>query len=394
MNPYTIPPPDPGGNTIFTDEDWVEHGSPPILILAEGWTAIGEETFYNEISLVSIRIPASLVDIRENAFRGAKKLREIEFVEGSLLEFIRTGAFAGAIALKRINIPASVTHIGIHAFNGVKGLEEIIFAQGSQIEMFGFQMFYGATSLASIRIPASVRAIGPAAFRSTSSLVEVVFEEGSQLNFIGAEAFKDATALQRIRIPSGVNEIDMDTFTNTPSLREVTFEQNSQITRIEHNAFRGSGLTLVAIGETALNRLNDELNALNVQPLRFGNNNNFYGKPDVKIVSRTQQINTLAMIARNPVYTNPGFFGRLLGKSPTKTRSAVPQHLVNMVGELITGIKPKSNAALAARAAAATAAATAGGRKSRRRKRGVRRKSRKTSTTRRMQKRRRTMKRK
>jgi len=45
MNPYTIPAPDPDGDTTFTTQDWNEHGRQPILILEHGWTAIGEEAF-------------------------------------------------------------------------------------------------------------------------------------------------------------------------------------------------------------------------------------------------------------------------------------------------------------------------------------------------------------
>ena len=471
MNPYTIPAPDPDGDTTFTTQDWNEHGRQPILILENGWTTIGEEAFMDATELLMIRIPASVLDIRANAFKGATNLHQVDFVEDSLLQFIREGAFDSAIYLERIHIPAAVTHIGHGAFNSAMGLEQVTFEEGSQLVMFGFQAFYGAISLASIRIPASVTTIGHEAFRSASSLVEVVFEEGSKLDFIGDAAFRDATALQRIQIPSGVSEIGdgvfqnatslqtihiprlvqtimryafnnatslrevtfepgsrlemirqgafMDAtslqtihipasvidirdlaFTNTQSLREITFEQNSQIGYIGiNNTFSHSGLTKVVIGESALNRLNIDRQAHNLPPLRFGENNYFYGKSNVKIVSRAQQINRFAMISRKPVYEKQGFFGRLLGKPKKKTRSALPPELATEIGRYLmpAGVEPKSPAVLAARAA--TANATAGGaHKSRKRKRGIRHLSRKVSTTRktkkRKPKRRRTMKRK
>jgi hypothetical protein len=457
MDAYTIPAPGPGEDTTFTLEVWEQHDMPTILHLAEGWTTIEEQAFTDNPDLEMIFIPASVSSIQEDAFNGAINLRQVEFAQGSQLEFIGDGAFAATEALERINIPARVTHIGDGAFLGATGLEQITFEEGSQLEEIGLQTFASATALQRIQIPAGVREIGDRAFRNASSLQtiripanvdtlrirtfenatslrEVTFEEGSVLMsiydyaFMGATAletiqipagvseirqgaFQNATALQTIRIPAGVREIGDRAFANTQALREITFEQDSKITRIWYDAFGGSGLRLVAIGETAMNRLNSHaiwhntLAAVNPSPfrplpqLRFGENNNFYGKYNVKIVSRAQQINRFAMISRKPVYEKPSFFGRLLGKPPKKTRSALPPELATEIGRYLmpAGVEPKSPAVLAARAAAANA--TAGGaRKSRKRKRGIRRLSRKAPSTRKIKKRkskrRRTTKRK
>ena len=495
-NPYTtIPAPGPGEDTTFTNEIWEQYDMPPILRLAEGWTEIGWQAFADNPDLQEIHIPASVVNILEDAFGRAISLRQVEFAEGSRLDFIGEGAFDGAIALERINIPARVARIGHGAFNKTTALEQVIFEEGSQLEMIGFQAFSGASSLQTIRIPAGVRNIDNYAFYNASSLVEVAFEEGSQLEFIGDGvfdgaialqriqipanvadigqgafrnttslqtihiprlvqtlmimtfdnatslrevtfdegsmlqtiaggvfhratalqtiqipagvtsigkiAFKNATALQMIRIPAGVTEIGYAAFANTTSLREVTFEQDSQINSIGYDAFGGSGLRIVAIGETAVNRLNadaisrNRLAAVNPSPfrplpqLRFGENNIFYGKYNVKIVSRTQQINTFAMIASKPEYKKRGLVGRFqetfLGKPKIITRKAIPQDLVRKIGNLMTNIEPKSPAALAARAAAAND--TAGGaRNPRTRKRRARK------TKKRKSKRRRTIK--
>jgi len=499
-DPYTIPAPGPGEDTIFTFEVLAqvleEHNNnmPSNLILAEGWTEIEAEVFTDNPDLEMILIPASVVSIQDDAFNGAISLHQVEFAQGSRLEFIGDGVFARTEALERINIPARVTHIGDTAFFEAIGLDEVTFEEGSQLEMIGFQTFASATALQTIRIPASVRDIGIEAFQNASRLIEVIFEEGSQLEFIGDGAFSEATALQRIQIPAGVGYIgqgafdnatslqtihipaNVDTlmlrtfynatslrevifeegsllmsisdgvfaeatslqtiqipegvmlirqgafynarslqtiripagvrdigdvaFANTQALREITFEQDSEISNIGHDAFRGSGLTLVAIGETALNRLNasaisrNRLAAVDPRPfiplplVRFGENNNFYGKSNVKIVSRAQQINTLAMIARNPEYKKRGVVGKFqekfLGKPKIITRKAIPQDLVRKIGNLITNIEPKSPAVLAARANDAAG----GARKSRTRKRRARR------TQKRKPKRRRTTKRK
>jgi hypothetical protein len=149
-----------------------------------------------------------------------------------------------------------------------------------------------------------------------------------------------------------------------------------------------------------VNRLNadaisrNRLAAVNPSPfrplpqLRFGENNNFYGKYNVKIVSRTQQIDTLQLITKKPAYKKQGFFGKILGKPKKQTRAALPDEMTREIGKFLmpAGVEPKSPAALANR--------KGGARKPRTRKRGIRRRSRKASGTRRTKKGRRTMKRK
>ena len=355
-NAYTTIPA-PGEDTTFTLEVWEEHGMPPILILDEGWTEIEDQAFVDMPDLEMIRIPASVVNILEDAFARAINLRQVEFAQGSQLESIGDGAFSDATALESIRIPSSVEYIGQGAFSG-------------------------ATALERIRIPRLVDTIMSLTFENATSLREVTFEEGSQLEFIHDGAFRGAIALQTIQIPASVLSIREDAFANTTNLRQVTFEPNSDIIHIDPNAFRDSGLDLVVIGEIALERLNVERNTLNLTPLHFGPNNNFYGRDNVTIVSRAQQINSLMFSMRN-----------------TPTRPLITDDLTRQVATFLLppGVTPMSSAALAARAAAAEES-EGGARKSRRRKRGIRRSSRKASrarkTKKRKSKRRRTMKRK
>jgi hypothetical protein len=432
---------------------------------------IGDGVFADTEALKRINIPARVTHIGDGAFLGATGLEQITFGEGSQLEMIGFQTFAGATALQTIRIPASVTEISIEAFHNATSLTEVTFEEGSQLEFIGDSAFDGARALEIIQIPAGVGHIGQGAFRNASSLQtiriprlvqtlmrmtfenatslrEVTFEEGSEIisigdgAFMGATAletikipaevqvirqgaFQNATALQTIRIPRLVREIGYQAFANTSSLRELIFEKNSEITHIGHQAFRDSSLLIVSIGEAALVSLNTDRANNNMPRLRFGKNDFFYGKRDVTIVSRTRQINALALSLSKPEYKTQGFFSKLIGKPKKKTREAIPQDLIRKVARLITDedVEPKSGntlpppefaaavaAAYPAEIAAANAriaaidaeeaakAAKGGARKYRTRKRGIRRRSRKALGTRRMQKRkskrRRTMKRK
>ena len=248
-------------------------------------------------------------------------------------------------------------------------------------------------SLKSISIPASLYGIGRRVFFNASGLEKITFNRNSQIIYIAARVFENATALNSINIPAGVREIEGYAFLNTPMLREITFDQNSQIASIHATAFSRSGLTLVVIGESALDRLNVERLALNMQPLRFGENNNFYGKTNVKIVSRKQEADMLHLITSEVGYKKPpryglGYIKESLGLLPPreKTRPPLPKALADYASSFLMekDVVPKSPAALAARAAAANAT-EGGARKSRRRMRSIRRRSRKASSARKMQ---------
>ena len=376
MDAYTIPAPGPGEDTTFTLEVWEEHNTPSNLILAEGWTEIEPQAFTDRPDLEMIRIPTSVVSILESAFNGAIELRQVEFAQGSRLEFIGDGVFARTEALERIRIPASVTMIDVEAFSNATGLREVTFEEGSQLESIGQGAFSGATALERIRIPRLVDTIMSLTFENATSLREVTFEEGSQLEFIYDGVFRGATALQTIQIPASVLSIREDAFANTTNLRQVEFEPNSEIIHIDPNAFRDSGLDLVVIGETALERLNVERNTLNLTPLYFGPNNIFYGRDNVTIVSRAQQM--YAFRGRRA----PGY-----RQLPRDAKDYIAKFLMP------PGAQPKSSAALAARAEDSAG----GARKPRTRKRGIRRSGRKASsaqkTMKRKSKRRRTQKR-
>ena len=345
MDTYTIPAPE-NGSTVFTNEVWKAQRmtTPTRLILAEGWTEIGNAAFYGAENLLTINIPASVVEIRENAFMDAIGLHQVVFVENSQLRRIRKMAFSGAKKLLMIHIPKLVEVIHDDGFSKATSLREVTFEEGSKLEYIGAAAFASTTSLRKIRIPDSVNEIGMVAFSSATSLEtfhipklvvvlphgmfmgstslrEVTFDSDSLLKTIQQGAFSDATALQTIHIPRGVTDVENEAFDNTQMLKEITFEPNSQISRIGHKAFKGSGLTTVVMGAPVLARLNAARRASYMPPLSFGKNN-FYGKDNVNIVSMTQQINTMHLI------------------SPQLPRP-LDKHLTNKIGEILTGMTPK-----------------------------------------------------
>ena len=80
MNPYTTIEQPNSDDTIFTNDNlhdaWLGPGSMQNVILAEGWTEIGENVFMGDTELRLIDVPASVVKISNGAFMDARNLLE------------------------------------------------------------------------------------------------------------------------------------------------------------------------------------------------------------------------------------------------------------------------------------------------------------------------------
>lgn len=231
-------------------------------------------------ALKTIRIPASVTEIKACAFQNCTSLSSVTFEDDSNLQTIGGGytcyrhnygsydfgifgAFAGCTSLTSIEIPNSVKEIGVCAFQGCSQLQSVTFQKGSLITTLSggyiskgygtsienasnmiFGVFAKCSTLSSIEIPANVETIDACVFQDCINLSVVTFEQGSKLKEFGdgyAEtgygpfitgAFANCTALKSIQIPANVEKIGVGTFKNCSQLSSVTFEPDSKLKTI------------------------------------------------------------------------------------------------------------------------------------------------------------------
>jgi len=221
------------------------------ITFAEGskLESIGDEAFGCS-KITEITIPANVIEIGRAAFFDCKDLETVTFTEGSKLESIGDGAFLYS-KITEITIPASVIEIGNRAFGQTSyyssydsSLETVTFAEGSKLESIGDEAF-GCTKITEITIPASVIEIGNLAFYGTS-LETIIFAEGSKLESIGDEAF-NYTEITEITIPASVIEIGNLAFASCQNLQVITFAGNSQLQTIGNWAFSFASIITITI---------------------------------------------------------------------------------------------------------------------------------------------------
>ncbi|EJK55242.1 hypothetical protein THAOC_25044, partial [Thalassiosira oceanica] len=103
-------------------------------------------------NLKRVRIGALVTEISNEAFRGCKKLEEVQFNGGTTI--IGEGAFQECTALRSVTIPSTVTELGKRAFFGCHNLAQVQLNEG--LQFLGDSVFHGCTALRSVTIPSTV----------------------------------------------------------------------------------------------------------------------------------------------------------------------------------------------------------------------------------------------
>ena len=151
--------------TVFRDEQHIT--SFDELQYFTGLTAIGDEAFYNCVSLASITLPNTVTSIGNEAFWSCYSLTFIE-------------------------IPSSVTSIGEIVFQGCNNLNTVTI--GSSVNSIGNWVFADCTGLESITVLATTPpAVGDYAFTNVPTDIPVYVPCGSRAAYQSAEGWSNFT---------------------------------------------------------------------------------------------------------------------------------------------------------------------------------------------------------
>ena len=163
--------------------------------LSEGITVIGSYAFCRLTNLESCEIPASIIEIKNDAFSGAG-FTNLAFEKNCQLKTIGNGAFYGSSNLEiDFVIPDSVESIGNLAFQG-SGIKSLTI--GSGVKNIGGSAFSACSNLTEeLNIPDGVKSIGGNAFNS-SPIKSVTF--GSGIENIGGNAFLRSAGQDKVAL--------------------------------------------------------------------------------------------------------------------------------------------------------------------------------------------------
>ncbi len=198
-------------------------------------------------SLKEITVPASIMYIRDGAFKGCECLEKVVLPPN--LTYISSEVFYDCPKLVSIEIPEGVTSIGSEAFLRCNSLENIRIPNG--VTSIGESAFEGCSSLVNINLPNGITKIEDATFEDCTSLSEIIMPE--KVNHIGSNggswdsgrgAFRGCYSLKSVKLPSRLKSIGDYSFCECTNLREISIP-NVKI--IGNGAFEDSGLLAVDI---------------------------------------------------------------------------------------------------------------------------------------------------
>ena len=176
------------------------------LIINDGVTNIGDNTFYYCYNLKSVTMSNSVTSIGDNAFRFCYNLKSVTL--SNSVTSIGEGAFNMCRSLTSVIIPNSVTNIGMAAFSGCNGLTTVTIP--NSVTSIGMGAFSNCINLTSVIIGNSVTSIGDAAFVFCYKLTYVTI--GNSVTSIGGGAFRDCRSLISVTIPNSVTSIGAGAF--------------------------------------------------------------------------------------------------------------------------------------------------------------------------------------
>ncbi len=206
--------------TCIGEAAFAQNGSVVSVVLPESVTEIRDNAFYECRLLKSINFPSALSRIGSRAFENCASLQgEIILPEG--LELVAAEAFYGCRNITGVYVPGSA-EIGMTAFGYCSRLAEATLGEG--ITRVPVNCFAGDSMLAKVTLPGSLLIIDDYAFNDTA-LTDIELPAGLQK--IGRSPFVYAP-LTSLHIPAGVETMDSSLLMNCPQLTAFSIAQDNQ----------------------------------------------------------------------------------------------------------------------------------------------------------------------
>lgn len=186
---------DDSANFIIKDGVLVKYtGWQPFVEIPDTVTAIGDEAFLNNKTMIHVLIPDSVTSIGESAFEGCTSLLSV-------------------------SIPDSVESIGQSAFEGCTSLGYAYLPNNVKYTVIESSLFRECSVLKEIELPDSIIKIGARAFEECHLLEQVIFNE--KITLIDYEAFKDCESITDLVLPQYVTELEWESFAGCDGITEL-----------------------------------------------------------------------------------------------------------------------------------------------------------------------------
>lgn len=168
------------------------------LVIPEGVTKIGDSAFKGEKTLKEILLPVGLEYIGNCAF-SESAIEHIKISNGITRLLLET--FNQCLSLQTVELPDTLIEIGYSAFYECSRLKQVVFPQG--LKRIRHSAFAKCNSLRKVTIPIGVVELDDSQFANCSDLTDVVIPR--TLTQISLSAFKGCSRLRFVGYEDGEN---------------------------------------------------------------------------------------------------------------------------------------------------------------------------------------------
>lgn len=193
------------------------NGSSENIIVPDGVTSIGVGTFMEHTDLTCIQLPASVTEIKEDAFLKCKNLKSINLPNG--LKYIGGYAFYGCSSLTYLEFPQTLEQIERHAFNRCSGLKSAVIPDS--VTFISNSIFYKCSSLQMVKLPNFIKKIGAFEFYECTSLKEIIIPDS--VVRIENDVFSGCRSLEYVKMSDNIEWINSRPFARCPNLKIIEF---------------------------------------------------------------------------------------------------------------------------------------------------------------------------
>ena len=226
--------------TAIGDEAFKNNTSMVSVSIPDSVKSIGDSAFYGCTSLLGVVIPDSVEKIASYAFQKCSKLASVYLPVNEKFTVIRQLMFHSCTSLKKIVIPDNVTDIEGNAFAECTELSSVTLSKN--LKTMRWEVFRNDNKLTEIEIPKSLEecrysvnsaSIDGGPFEGCANLKTITFEEGT--TEIAEGLFAGCTGIEQIKIPNTVTVIESGAFGGCINLKEI--DVPNSVTEIQRSAF-------------------------------------------------------------------------------------------------------------------------------------------------------------
>ncbi len=200
------------------------------ITVGKNVTSIGDNAFYNAVSLEKAVLPEGLTYLGAKAFLGCRELKEVNIPKG--ITVINESTFAYCYALTSVTLHDNVTVLDFGAFQSCRSFTNMVIPDS--VTTIGENCFSSAEKLESVKIGKGITSMGDYAFYGCSALKTIEFADDSTLTAFGKGTFA-STGFDSFTVPEGITDIGDSCFANAASLATVTIPDS--VTHVGQNAF-------------------------------------------------------------------------------------------------------------------------------------------------------------